>query len=303
MGPSLAQESADGVERKLCSETRSASDGPKINRRPVKAKDVLTLAGVVLSSPVRVALGATAATFGAPVMLGSRAVRSVRKRLNPAEDENTYPRSNAIPKQHKGYDSRMILTGYPHQDRTGCISTGIKVKQRLRRIDQVIDADTWASSTLSPDTFSGLTLQSRIDFIAHGSAKTFAGIPANWVAKYLAKGGLKHVGVIRFDSCSAASGSFMAELGHELNNAGIEFGWIAGARSMMGDLRWVSKFGDHTYTWSPFALPWQKFAGIVTPEVMGRKIMKGNVNVDFKGTVYDSGKSVWRIASDYSLAH
>lgn len=95
----------------------------------------------------------------------------------------------------------------------------------------------------------------------------------------------------------------MEELAHELDQKGIKFGWISGTADAMGDMRNTAKFGGHTYTWGNFAMPWHKQNAMFVPQGLKLKTLKGNANVDFKGTLYNSSKSKWRIASNYSPFH
>jgi hypothetical protein len=283
-------------------ETPPRVEGPPTTRRPVKAKDVLKLACVVSSLPLRAALGAVAAPLGFTYAVVSGSVRAVATSVQDEPDENTWDRSDQIAEKVRKYDQRIVLADFAN-DRNGAVASGVRALASVRSIDTVWDQKIWKEPHQPSSLLSGLTMKSRIDIGAHGNSTLCAGLTPKELAEKLANVGLKQVGVIKLNSCFAGRGSYIEQLGHELDKCNIQFGWISGSRDFCGDLRVSAKFGESSYTYSPFALPWHRFSGFFVPEGLIFKALKGNANVDFKGTIYNANKSMWRIASDHSPFH
>ena len=275
----------------------------EVTERPVTPGDVLTLAGVALSWPVRAALGVGLVPLGLTFALGTSLVRGVRGQVRPDTSGFTWAAGGQNAEKADAHDIRVVVPGAEFDDWNGSTARAVKVRHTVHTVDLTVDRNAWSDKKLDGDTFSGLTLKSRLDFVAHGTSKYCDNFSATEIADRLAQGGLRRVGVIKFHSCHAGSKHFLEELGQRLAERGIEFGWLSGGVGLMGDLRVPARLGRHTYTWSPVIMPWHRVSGLYAPEALTRRVLKGNAAVDFKGTVYDSHRPSWRIASDFSPLH
>jgi hypothetical protein len=143
--------------------------------------------------------------------------------------------------------------------------------------------DHWQQS----DTLSSLTLEDRLDLHGHGSTKSFEGLTANQLADRLYAAGLRQVGTIKFLSCNIGKKDYLNDLRRELAIKGIEFGYVSGPISVIADHRLTIDFGSSSFAYRYFWLPFKRIVGLL-PESWGLRVVKGNVNIGFSGTRYDT---------------
>lgn len=298
---------------------------PRVDRRVAQPEPVTTKAkaaaaptvtpwqvvqfiGVVVSFPIRVLVGLGATAVG---VLAQTAVW-IKDAISPPPPD-TAPAWNregpvAVFPQ---YGKRMVIK-QEDPDRYGGLHDPIGPDVRLYQAthgvadEDVIDIapDTSTQITLSPkrpDQLGELGLSDRLDIAAHGTADAVAGLSPAVLAQVLQGLGLRRIGVINVGSCNAGSQLFLTQLGHELDQRGIQFGWIAGAKGVSANFLQLGRIGGWTYRWSLLVLPWKKLVVPFMSQSLHRQRVPGNTAVDFPGTVFDSQRPWWRIASRWTF--
>lgn len=135
-------------------------------------------------------------------------------------------------------------------------------------------------SQATANSLAMLDKDCRIDLPVHGetSGPTDKGMPvsAQEIARTLSGSGLKEVGVIRLDACSAGAGAFLKLLKYQLEKEGIKFGYVSAFNGLFQNSH-IPLVGKRVVTKMP-----------LKADILGdsRPVMKGSLDIAFPGTRY-----------------
>lgn len=135
---------------------------------------------------------------------------------------------------------------------------------------------------------AGLTLSSRLDLHGHGSTTSFENLSAHDLARRLHQTGLREVGVLKLHACYNGKKHFLEDLRSHLNDLGIKVGYISGAKGALSEMRCTIKIAGKHFVINPIPfLPRKVIGSPFTPETLGLRVIKGNVDIAFPGTRYN----------------
>jgi hypothetical protein len=211
---------------------------------------------------------------------------------NAAADHQTFPKWNA--------SQRHVISA----NTDSVIRSGAKVQGRASNVPQsnrhvlapkpnAGDAYTPFGEMLGPDSLKHLTLQDRLDLHAHGSLASHevANMSPSQMADRLASAGLQETGVLKLQACNAGRGQYLEELGDELNKRNVKIGYLSGPEGLLIDTRLNAKLFGKEFTvpkWVTAKVVQQGTGPSITPESFRTHVVKGNVDVRFRGTRYNT---------------
>jgi len=193
---------------------------------------------------------------------------------------------------------RMIVSS--ESDSTARRSAAAQQGYRnVRSQNFVTLASLAASAPEAPESaitgpLSGLGLHSRLDLHGHGSVGRFEHMSPEMLAKKLYDSGLHKVGVLKVQACHVGTKDYLPRLKDAMAARGMEVGYLSGFKgAVIPHTHVLNLFGKkinlrHTLTRKTVYDPREEsYFG----ESEGLRVIKGNVDVGFKGTRYNLDES------------
>ena len=224
--------------------------------------------------------------------------KALRIEYAASNEEQSAPQKASVA-QPSGGSEKIKTHKWPSEKRFVISSNSdwiIKNDSKVHATERKVPKQNFfLKAALNEGSLANVNLEGRLTLIGHGNSERFDGMNASQLAAKLADAGLKQVGVLKFKACNVAKGNYLEEVKEALNHQGIKVGYIAGPTGVHTDLRFPIKISGKNFYFNPLPFLPPKTVGnpfmAVTPEKFGLRTIKGNIDISFKGTRYDTPSS------------